>query len=396
MILYIFGVFILIIILFFLYIRLKYKFWAIQPVFHFYDLYYWIINVGIIRKELPEKNIYTNFKNIKTLLLENVDKLTLKKVVLLIQLNYLRNNENTYTPKQENIIPYFRGHNSHCFWSFYYQPEILIDNKNNRTIEENTIIGIITSRPLHVKINGRKNAKFDVYYVDYLCVNKNWRKKNIAPQLIQTHEYNQSYQNKKISVSLFKREEELTGIIPLTVYKTFCYNMKNWGHPNILHSKIKLLTGDKQNMYYFYNFMNEMSSKWSIIIYPEISNIIELVSTQNLFVKMLVVNNDIVAVYIFKKTCTFIEKGKEIISCIASINGSILDRTEFIDGFKVALWSIIQEHTFFKYLIVEDISDNNCIIHDIKTCPIAVSPTAYFFYNFAYSPFVSDKCFIVN
>jgi hypothetical protein len=222
-----FGV--LVILIAYIYIRLKFGFWYFQPVFHIYDVGYMLKTPGIINEYLPEKNKYTNFKNIETIVFSQLTPLQVHRFINLIRKNYLQNKDNIFSPQSENIIPYFRGHNSHCFWSFYYQPEILIDNKNNRTIEENTIIGIITSRPLHVEINGRKDAKFDVYYVDYLCVNKNWRRKNIAPQLIQTHEYNQSYQNKKISVSLFKREEELTGIIPLTVYKTYCFNIGKWG-----------------------------------------------------------------------------------------------------------------------------------------------------------------------
>jgi len=231
-----------------------------------------------------------------------------------------------------------------------------------------------------------------------LCVNKNWRKKNIAPQLIQTHEYNQSHNNRKICVSLFKREEELTGIIPLTVYKTYCFNMKNWTTPEQLEAKITVLTGDKQNMYYLYNFINEVKKNWDIIIYPEISNIMELVATNNLFVKMLVIDGNIEAVYIFRKTCTYIENEKEIISCITSINGSVLTREEFIKGFKISLWSIIKEHNNFKYLTIEDISDNTCIINNIciRTHPMVISPMAYFFYNFAYSPFKSEKCLIIN
>ena len=404
MILYILGVIVICIILFFVYIRLKYRFWALQPVFHFYDIYYWFINVGIIRKELPEKNRYVNLKQIKTINFEKLDESTVKKIVLLIQLNYLRNNENKFVPKKENIMPYFIGHNTKTFWSYFMEPEILIDNKTGKTIKENKIIGVITSRPLHVKINStRKDAIFDVYYVDYLCVHKGWRKKNIAPQMIQTHEYNQSLNNRNICVSLFKREEELTGIIPLTVYKTYCFNMRNWGQPEQLDARIVILTGDKQNMYYLYNFINEMTKnevtkKWDITIYPEISNLMELVATKNLFVKMLLIDGDIEAVYIFRKTCTFIEKDKEIISCIASINGRILTTNEFISGFKIALWSIIKEHTNFGYLTIEDLSDNTCLINNIsvRTHPLVVSPSAYFFYNFAYSPFKSEKCLIIN
>ena len=401
MILYILGFIILSIMLFFVYVRLKYRFWALQPVFHFYDVYYWFINMGIIRKELPERNRYVNLKKIKTLEYENVDELTKKQIITFIRLNYLRNNENKFEPKIENVVPYFIGHSSKTFWSYFVEPELLIDNKTGKTIEENKIIGVITCRPLHVSINSvRKDSEFDVYYVDYLCVDRFWRKKNIAPQLIQTHEYNQSHNNKKISVSLFKREEELTGIIPLTVYKTYCFPLreKNWGPPDNLGAKVTMLTGDKQNMYYLYNFLKEMKNKWDISIYPEISNIIELVSTNNLFVKMLVIDGNIESVYIFRKTCIFIEKGEEVISCIGSINGSILTRDEFIIGFKMSLWSIIKVHNNFRYLTIEDISDNTCIINNIcaSLYPMVISPMAYFFYNFAYSPFKSEKCLIIN
>ena len=401
MILYILGVIVLCIILFFTYVRLKYKFWALQPVFHFYDLYYWFVNAGIIRHELPEKNIYTKLTKIKTKVFEQIDTISLKYITTLIKLNYFVNKENKYSPKLENILPYFIGHNTSTYWSYYLEPELLIDHKNGKTIEENKIIGIITSRPLHVKINSsRKDASFDVYYVDYLCVHKSWRKKNIASQLIQTHEYNQSYNNRKICVSLFKREEELTGIIPLTVYKTYCFSMKNWYQTEQLDARITLLTGDKQNIYYLYNFLNEIliCNKWSIIIYPEISNIMELVMTKNLFVKLLVIDGNIEAVYIFRKTCTFIEKDKEIISCIASINGYVLTNKEFVNGFNIALWSIVKENQNFHYLTIEDISDNTIIINNIclETRPIVISPMAYFFYNFAYSPFKSEKCLIIN
>ena len=399
MLLYLIGFIILMIILFFCYIRIKFKFWALQPVFHFYDLYYWFVNVGIICAELPQKNRYTNFKNILTKVFEEVTQIDLKNIITLINLNYYRNKENIYNPQKENILPYFIGHNSSTYWSYYVEPELLIDNKTGKTIEENKIIGVITSRPLHVKINSvRKDASFDVYYVDYLCIHKSWRKKNIAPQLIQTHEYNQSHNNRKICVSLFKREEELTGIIPLTVYKTYCFSMKNWYVPDLLDARITLLTGDKQNMYYLYNFLNELTNKWSIMIYPEISNIMELVTTKNLFVKMLVIDGNIEAAYIFRKTCTFIEKDKEVLSCIASIKGNILTNNEFIQGFKVGLWSIVKENQNFHYLTVEDISDNTSLINNIclETHPLIISPMAYFFYNFAYSPFKSEKCLIIN
>ena len=401
------AVIVLLTIIFFMYIRIKYKFWALQPVFHFYDLYYWIADIGVIQKELPPKNRYTNFKNIMTISFDILDSKKIKDFILLVQLNYLRNNENTFMPQNNNIVPYFKGHNHKSFWSFYTEPTILLDAKTSETIDHEKLVAVITSRPLHVQIFSKYGYKLkgemDVYYVDYLCVNKLHRKKNIAPQLIQTHEYNQSHLNRKICVSLFKREEELTGIIPLTVYKTYCYNMRNWTRPESLNARIKLLHGDKQNIYYLYNFMNELTKegRWDVTVCPQMSNLIELVTTKNLFIVMLVIDGEIVAAYIFKKSCTFIEKDKEIITCISSFyKRNELTKELFIQGFKVSLWSIIEkpENRLFSYLVVEDTSENNCIIKNIsiKTHPIVVSPTAYFFYNFAHNPFKSGRVLMIN
>ena len=49
-----------------LYVKITYKFWAYQPVFHYYNLFYWIYPIGIIDKELPKSNKYCNFINITT------------------------------------------------------------------------------------------------------------------------------------------------------------------------------------------------------------------------------------------------------------------------------------------------------------------------------------------
>ena len=240
----------------------------------------------------------------------------------------------------------------------------------------------------------------DVYYVDYLCVNKACRKQQIAPQLIQTHEYNQSHLNRSISVSLFKREEELTGIIPLTIYKTYCYQLRDSHYiiPPILSANISLLTGDKQNLYYFYNFLKETEALWDILVYPELSNLFELITTGNIFLKMLIVDGEIISAYLFRKTCIYIEKDKEVVSCFASIKSKNMDINDFILGFKNSLWSIIKHHRNFGYVTIENISDNYLLIEDKSknNSPYIVSPMAYFFYNFAYSPFDSKKCLIIN
>jgi hypothetical protein len=203
-----------------MYIKLAFPFWAIQPVFHFYDIHYFFYSPQVIMTKLPEKNKFVNLNNIVTKQFSELTKYEITDFTLFICMHYLQNKENKYQPKNENIVPYFSGHNSKTFVSRYFKTELLLDRKTQRTIQQSKLIGIITSRPIHIRINNSsKNiTKFDAYYVDYLCIDKSHRKSNKATQLIQTLEYLQRHTNKNISVSLFKREEELTAITTLILY----------------------------------------------------------------------------------------------------------------------------------------------------------------------------------
>ena len=387
---------VLIIFIVYIYIRIKYGFWVAQPVFHVYDFIYMLKPPGIINHKLPEKNKYTNFKNVETIMFQEISKIKRSRFVNFIRTNYLQNNENIFSPKSENIVPYFKGHNTKSFISFYNEENLMIDLKKGTMVEDKKIIGIMTSRPIHVIINNNdKDANFDAYYVDYLCVDKIYRKKGIAPQIIQTHEYNQRHLNKNIVVSLFKREDELTGIVPLCYYSTYGFSVNKWTKPNELHSSYKMLEINEQNYHFLFNFIKNNNKKFDIVINTEVTNIIELIKTNNIFIYVILLDDEIICAYFFRKTCTFIEKNMEVLSCFASINNC--DDNIFIQGFKISFWKIAAEK-YFGFAAIEEISHNNIIINNlkIKTTPLIVSPTAYFFYNFAYQTFKSDRVLIIN
>ena len=389
---------ILIIIIIYLFIRLKYGFWVLQPVFHIYDFSYYLNAPGIIEFSLPNKNKYTNFKNIETIIFSNLTTIQKNKFVNLIKTDYLQNKDNIFSPKTENIIPYLTGHNDKTFISFYYEDNHMLYLKKGTTVTDNKVIGVITSRPLTIIINNdktSKNANFRVYYVDYLCVNKLHRKKNIAPQLIQTHHYNQRYINKNIFVSLFKREDELTGIVPLCVYSTYGFPAYKWNEPTDLGGEYKLLEINAQNFRFLYDFIKVNNNKFDIIIMADITNLLELIKTKNIYIYVILCDENILSCYFFRKSCIQIEKDLEVLSCFASICDC--DNDIFIQGFKISFWKIASNN-FFGFSAIENISHNNIIIDNImlKTKPLIISPTAYFFYNFAYPTFRPDKTFIIN
>jgi hypothetical protein len=397
---YIIFIFILIILLFFAYIRIRFKFWALQPVFHIYDIGYLFFPPGIIRHELPEKNRYTNFKNIETYCYQELSDYKIEKMVQFIRQHYLKNKDNVFSPSFENIIPYFKGHNQKSFVSFYHISQLVTDVKKGTIEDHSQLIGLMTSRPLHISI-WRDNTKntLDAYYVDYLCVHMNHRKQNIAPQIIQTHEYNQRHQNKNIQVSIFKREGELTGIVPLCVYKTYGFSVKKWVKPPDLPAYYTLLEINAQNFNSLYDFLKKCSKQYfDIIIHTEITNIIELIKTKNIFIYVLMLRGEIISAYFYRKSCVFVEKNLEVLTCIGSINDFNINKINevFIHGFKISFWKIAEKYNF-GFAAIENISHNYILIHNLmkKTNPIVISPTAYFFYNFAYPTFSSSKSFIL-
>ena len=144
---------VLIIFIIYIYIRLKYGFWVVQPVFHIYDFIYMLNPPGIINHNLPEKNKYTNFKNIDTTMFQEVSEIKKSRLVNFIRSNYLQNKENIFSPKSENIIPYFKSHNAKSFISFYNEENHMMDLKKGTIIEDKKIIGLMTTRPIHISIH---------------------------------------------------------------------------------------------------------------------------------------------------------------------------------------------------------------------------------------------------
>jgi len=177
--------------------------------------------------------------------------------------------------------------------------------------------------------------------------------------------------------------------------------MKKWHKPRELHAMYKLLEINHQNFHFLVDFIKTNTHQFDIIINSEHSNIIELIKTKNIFVHVLMEHdsNSIKCAYFYRKSCVFYEKGLEILTCFASINGfeRPAENYIFIQGFKISFWKTAEKN-YFGFAVIENISHNNLIIVNlsIKTKPIIVSPTAYFFYNFAYHSFKPNKVLILN
>ena len=113
-----------------IFIKVKYGFWASQPVFHVYNFNYMMWPPGIINHDLPErKNKYNNFKNIETIVFDELSEIKTNKLVQFIRQHYLQNKENVFAPEKQNVVPYFHSHNVKSFYTQYTEDEIMTDLK---------------------------------------------------------------------------------------------------------------------------------------------------------------------------------------------------------------------------------------------------------------------------
>ena len=166
------------------------------------------------------------------------DEVLINQVCNFIKAHYLRAHDAEYLPTRGNIMEYMKATHHDSFISTYSEPKMLF-SRTDPTASVSDILAVITARPLYITLKGINT--FPVYYVDNLCVHSDHRKKGIAPQLIQTHYYNLRRQNSKIQTCLFKREGDLTAIVPLTTFETYGYDISSLKEEKLPHASMNVI-----------------------------------------------------------------------------------------------------------------------------------------------------------
>ena len=360
-------------LLFFAYIKLFHRFWSIQPVFHVYNIYYWLIYNGIIEREQQKPTKYYD-PSIKTVFFEDKPM----DLSIFLQEHYLNDIHIQYKPKPSNIEPYFKN-NKYSLYSLYYTD--IIDEK---LITKKQLVACITGRKVH--ISGTKST-FSCYYIDYLCVHKHHRKKGIAQKMIQSHEYNQRGLTNS-PISLFKREGGLNLIVPLVVYFTYGFNIHGWNQNeySIIIVKVsKLMIKD------IYEIIGASEFKVKILMDQHV--ILDLLREDNIYMYALMVDNRIGGIYFLRDGNTWYNK-KRTIELFGSINLEV-DNSMFVAGFVTVMQQMREK---YKFIWIENLSHNHIIVDNIllKYKYDTICPMAYYFYNYVTSPCREKDIIIIN
>lgn len=350
------------------YYNLKYRFWRTQPVFHYYDLSYWIIPIGKIHTQIIPANNNKYYEPNKIITIpvppdNDIDNILSKYDIVscfnLIKEHYLNEKDIIYKPDVNDIKVYLKGHSNNSFISYFYETELLTnetydkygngekreqENKINNIssiVQRPIIKSVLIMRPLNVVLN--KTYKFITNYVDFLCTGKKWRKKGITPKLINTTVYNTNkynYENttninenttnineKIVNNYFFKNEDKKTNIVPFIVFKSYFYDVKYWkgykydDYRECITQEIKLslITNDNINIF-IRNFEDTIKEKFKNTFTSSLNNIIDLINEKQLFIFCMMLKDEVIDWYFFKNS-HMLYKEKHIYECIGSICG---------------------------------------------------------------------------
>ena len=389
---YIVFAIILVLAIFRCYNKIKNPFWSIQPIFHPYNAYYKWFPPGIIETHnndnlVPQRKKYINTTNIIIKPIISFSLETFKDITSFIRKFYCNEKNVFYNPTTNNILPYFH-YSDKSYIGLYYL--------------NNALFGCITSKPLYVEIN---HQIVNTHYIDYLCIHKEHRRKGLAPELIQTILNYNKKKDKLSSTFLFKRETKFNSIEPLTKYNTYAYNLtdKSWdtihtckNNQNkqqiFLPSGISLIKININQINILFNFLKIIKKNYKIYSCENLSILIELIKTENIFIYCLFQGNEIIAAYFFKDATTMYNN-KRSMECFCTLNNSTIPDI-FILGFYKALEKMV---TKFPVLLLENTADSNIIIDKLHQFhqPKFIHKMAYYYYNFAINTVNSNNtCFI--
>ena len=366
-----------IIIIFFIIIKLCFRFWSSQPVFHSYNPFHWLYSSKIINREKPKKTKFFDY-SITTIPYHEIS--TEKKALILyfLQSHYFQPlfkrifNKNTY-------YSCFELQNKNAFIS-------LFQNGIN-----NQIIGYISSRLLCGYINKKKMF---ISFLDDWTIRKKYDIINNKYKLLYSHYYNVRNINSS-KIFLFE-SDKITSVIPYCKLDNALFNINKWIRINKnLPVNITCKLINDQSFPLLTDIFKNVQNKFNTYIIPSYSNIKNLIKNGLIYPCVLIDKTTPIAVVFYRNNFQKYDK-KSMINMVCSYC-----REGYENILKNSLTNMlyILNYKFkFSYLNINNSSDNGLLMDYMKylDIPKLTTKSYYYFYNYISRPIKSSKLFLLK
>jgi len=379
------------------YLKLKHRFWSMQPVYHVYD---WHKHFQLIQPELPLFNRYVNHINIKTRLASDLTPSEGERIAAFIGRYYIWNHRGThYRPPAPDILAYLQ--NEFACITQYTEPKWLLQQSSTTLTQTDELIGLLTARPLNMHLNFKMSTvthPVELHYIDHLCIKADRRTEGIAPELIQTHFYDLRRLQNRSKVCLFKREGQLMPLLrPLCQFTTSCFDVSATIEAS-LPIGLGLVEFSKTNMHMLEHFWRLIQSQFTCCVIMSTADLLQVLNAGVIKVYGLVQNGQVVAVYVFRRLALVYEDNRNSGESICVTKHSELGVKPFFTGFMTAL-NCFKKAFHIHYLLVETTADGQSIVSGLmqsKHLRLAFeSPTAFYLYNYAMPTVKAHECMFI-
>lgn len=398
------------------YIKIRYPFWNIQPVYHYYDIYVPLLSQPyVVYKYYPVVTKFCDFANVKTFSFSELSEEQLGILTNLIQCYTIHNEKILYVINEENLRNYLTGQNRPSLVSFYKDfeykeltdpsgnPQTHIDSQAPKMITEYK--GCITSR--YIKL-WYQDTEWEAYYIDYQAVHRSYNDPSINRKLLQTHEYMCQVLQSSVKISILRKEIDLyASVVPLVEFSTAVYDLNTMFPYNTRLPKLPphftIQRIFKENLDILTNFFHKLEYKttdFTLIMMAELGNIMALIKHELLYVYCLKRREQTYAIYFIKderiQYDEFVDAGT--LNAVASYHNSQYPKL-FALGFVHTMKIIKRFKGGFNTLLMDNIG-HNLLISDVwkkRYTPMIENKTAYYSYNFVVprSPMLKSAAFVL-
>lgn len=398
MIQYILLTTIILFLIIFIIIKIKYPFWNVQPVFHYYDYWrYFYREPFAVYRYVPLKTKFCDFEQVFTFPYLDCSDKQKQQLVNLLQCYFLPSIYIIHNITMSHMDAVLTAHEEPSYVSFYYEKEKTM-NSNEVSISDynQEPTGCLTSVPVNMyflpTLREPRYSLRKMYFINYLSSHRDRNQQQLNRSLLQTHEYNQRVLNPTIQSSIVKKEVDLVdGVIPCVCTDTHTFYIKEVKFPS-LPPKNQVVEITMENLASLEDFLNNtLKSDFStnpcffnMIIMPDLTNLCKLIQNGNIYIYCWKIQGKVLGVFFFKDTFFLHEKlDGNTIHLIASVN--LTPNSEhFYTGFLFALKSILEKKKSYKVLVIDELSHNILIVNQWSQYnnPVSTTQTGYYLFNY--------------
>lgn len=373
-------------------IKINNPFWHLMPVYHKYDFWRYFYKNKFIFGELY-KNKFYDFLQVSTNDINNLDEISKKQIIIMLQSHFLGNDKFLYKFDNKVFDATYNGTMINSLCSIYKKQKFVFDNGEIKLSNDYKIEGVILSKKINLVFKGEYIKS---YLLDKICTHREDSNSLIKRKLLFTHLYN-SLQIKSIDNFIIKKNINLfNNVIPVVSTKTYTYDINYYNKPDMNLYEIKKI---ESNVDPIINLISTLTNNnyYDIFFYTDIGNIKLMITEKILEIYTLNYKGHILAYYIFKSSQILDENNeKEYLSCISSIN-NCPNNNIFFNGFLYVLSDIFKKYPQKSIIQIENFSQNNILINRLNLMynTMSITDTAFYSINifFPETPINSNNCF---